>query len=393
MDYKELGSKLKSFENVYLYGAGIVAYSAYKAIDLLFNIKIKGYIVTNTNNEADVIDNISVFDASIISSFNMDTTNKNINKNIDTTDKDTTDKNTTDNTIILVATPIIYHYDIEQTLKKYDFENYILLDASLEYELMCPYFRKVNNYITVEDIDCSNITSDINKEDVGVYMACCHKDTPLANKYEDYNWVTKVQGGADLTDIRMADELDNLGDNISKLNHLYSEMSVSYYVWKNKSNNIKGIFHYRRNLDISTKHINLLNNNTVDVILPLPFICFPNTYYQYLRYVKPVHIEVMVEVLKEFYPEYSDKLISILESNYIYNYNMMVTRKDIFDDYCNWTFPVLEKVIDVCHNRNIEFTNRFVSYLSEAMTSLYFVYNSKYGSGLRVAHARKVWRV
>ena len=41
-------------------------------------------------------------------------------------------------------------------------------------------------------------------------------------------------------------EKDNTGDNISSKNSYYCELTGLYWVWKNCSDDYKGIVHYRR---------------------------------------------------------------------------------------------------------------------------------------------------
>lgn len=59
--------------------------------------------------------------------------------------------------------------------------------------------------------------------------------------------------------------------------------------------------------------------------------------------------DVLEEVIKEFYSEYEDSFHYLMYSSNSYSpCNMMICRKELFDDYCEWLFWGIEKSGRTC---------------------------------------------
>lgn len=135
----------------------------------------------------------------------------------------------------------------------------------------------------------------------------------------------------------------------------------------------------------------LLQTGKIDVILPLPFVCYPDASGQYQRYVVSQDLEIMMQVLKEREKEaVYESCQAILKMPYLYNYNMLIARKAVFDDYCGWLFPLLEEIAKRCEKEKRNRAPRYMGRIGEVLTSLYFMRNEK---NWNVTHAEKVWRV
>lgn len=367
MNYTELKNTLSSYEYIYLYGAGIVAYSSYKAITTQFGLNISGCIVTEKNIATKDIETLCIYSISELE-------NSNIDKN---------------NMYIFIVTPEEYHEDIEKTLIEYNYNNYGKLDADTEYALMGQYLKDDINIKLIEDFNIPN--NDFSNLTKTVYMAIHHKDKPLFNEYTEESYTKKIQVGTTLTDDRLSDIIDNIGDNISDKNPMYCELTGTYWAWKNGLCDITGLFHYRRVLNVSDKQLNLLHTDEIDAILPLPFVCMPNTSGQFLRYLKDEDISIMKEVIKSIHGEdILSKANDILNNVYLYNYNMFIGKKEVFADYCNWIFPILNEMDTIDKKTQRDCTPRYTGRIGEILTSLYFTLNM---NNWKIAHAKKIWRV
>ena len=126
------------------------------------------------------------------------------------------------------------------------------------------------------------------------------------------------------------------------------------------------------------------------MVLPLPFWCYPDTSGQYGRYVGTTDFEVMMNALREIEPQYYEKAKSFFKGKTLYNYNMLIAKSSVFDCYCEFMFSVLEKI--EAHFESIEIfrSDRYLGYIGELLTSLYFHVNI---SKLKIAHAQKEWLV
>ena len=363
MEYEKLGETLRQYSHIYLYGAGIVAYGASKAIRELFGITIEGFLVTAHKGQMNSIEQIPVCELGEIQAPIQDS-------------------------LILIATPEEYHSEIEQLLAEKQVPHYISLDSHTEYSLTGAYLKKAENLSLIEDYQAICTVNDDNN--TGVYMAVSCNDKKLSKHYTERPWVKKIQVGAALTDQRIEKLCDNYGDNISYRNPIYGELTAAYYAWKHSTFEVTGIFHYRRIMNLGKKHLGLLKDGTVDVILPLPFVCYPDASGQYGRYLLEPDIEVMLQVMREREGGGFMELSKLLKKPYLYNYNMLVARKEVFDDYCGWMFPLLNEIEYRCEKEVRNRLPRYIGRVGEVLTSLYFMRNTREWN---ITHAEKVWRV
>ncbi|MBL5824650.1 DUF4422 domain-containing protein [Serratia fonticola] len=203
---------------------------------------------------------------------------------------------------------------------------------------------------------------------------------------------------------------DDTGDNISFKNPFYCELTAHYWVWKNATPaDYVGFMHYRRHFNFSENQrfpednwgvINYekideqyqkmygLNDQDisncldgVDIILPKKWdvsAAGSKNNYQHYKVSDHLHIEdydAALNILNELYPEYklaADKFNNASDGYYT---NMFVMRKDIFDDYSQWLFSILDAL-----EKKIRFKNysaqekRVVGHISERLLNIYIGY-------------------
>lgn len=146
---------------------------------------------------------------------------------------------------------------------------------------------------------------------------------------------------------------DNTGENISKRNSNYCELTAYYWIWKNDTSDVVGLVHYRRFftkalIDNSPRHF--LRENDVrkilekfDAIVARKSIITEGAYVKYLRcgYAKDLdHVKEAIRILCPEYLPYYNKYFEY--SAGFRPFNMIITRKEIFDSYCEWLFKILE---------------------------------------------------
>ena len=93
------------------------------------------------------------------------------------------------------------------------------------------------------------------------------------------------------------------------------------------------------------------------------------------RYIKDSDWEAMCTALEEIYPEYAVPMTEIFSRPYLYNYNMLIAKPEVLTKYCEWLFPILERVEELSELKGWERSDRYIGYLGENLLTLYFMYN------------------
>lgn len=289
---------------------------------------------------------------------------------------------------IILATPEIYQEEICEQLEMLGYKNYRCIDYELEY-LLTAYYLKVKAGLIFLKENRGEV-KDISAEDFMIYMAKSDKDKKLKKTYELPEWITQVQAGAAIANEKVAVIGDDTKENISNKNRNYSELTVTYWVWKNIQNKYKGICHYRRMFLLSEQDIYHLMQEDVDMIVPSPYICFENISEQYTRYISQEDMSILIRIMVQSYPKMKEAISKILNGKYIYNYNMLIAKTEVFDEYCNFLFTILEKV-EVYNLQNHKVReDRYIGYLGEIVTTV-FILNKM--SMLKVVHVPRVWMI
>ena len=227
--------------------------------------------------------------------------------------------------------------------------------------------------------------SEVENASVHLYTAKCSIDKKIqVNK--DYPWEIPIQVGAALTSERIASIRDNDGDNISDRNQNYCELTALYWIWKNDKSSFAGLGHYRRHFDLSEQLICQLENSSVDVILPIPIINYPSVREIYEKDHLIEDWDIMLQVLDELYPEYHATAMEIQDGIFYYAYNMLIARKEIFDEYCSWLFPILFECEQRCNIREDNYQTRYLGFLAERLLSIFFLHN---WNKWEIVHANK----
>ena len=183
---------------------------------------------------------------------------------------------------------------------------------------------------------------------------------------------------------------DDTKDNISFKNFTYCELSAQYWIWKNTTDSIVGLVHYRRffykNIFKSLKNIlsekdirNIMKKN--DIIVAEKGYTFKSTVRE--KYIEK-HIEKDLDVcesyLKKLYPEYMDSYNKIFSGNSYSPFNMIIAKKEVLDKYSEWLFKLffaMEKDIDFEDGRE-NYNKRTLGFLSERLLNVWIDYNKQY---------------
>ncbi len=182
---------------------------------------------------------------------------------------------------------------------------------------------------------------------------------------------------------------DNTGDNISKKNPYFCELTGVYWAWKNLRADYIGLAHYRRHFSLKKKSKNKFDNvlsldetkkilKNTDVILPKKRRYFiENLYghYAHTMYVEP--LDVAGKIIEERYPEYLKYFNKLHTRTSAHMFNMFIMKKEIFDDYCKWLFDILFELEKRVDSSNYDsFHSRFYGRISELLLDVYLQKNA-----------------
>ena len=84
---------------------------------------------------------------------------------------------------------------------------------------------------------------------------------------------------------------------------------------------------------------------------------------------------IMENVFKEYFPEYLESFQKVLYGKFVVWCNMFVTTKEIFNDYCQWLFDVLDKYDDALEKGHHEPRLREDAYRAEDLIMVYMYKN------------------
>lgn len=281
---------------------------------------------------------------------------------------------------------------ITENLKLYGFTHIIPMTFESDlwslirgnyYMHMCSVNQKP--YYTLEN-ELQKVYELGDYSDVSIYAAKCHVDKKLQEDTSRFEWEIPIQVGVELTSERICKIGDNEGDNISIRNKEYCELTALYWIWKHDSSKYKGLCHYRRHFEFDETMLAKLSNSDIDVVLTLPIFNFPSVGEVY----KQDHIlddwNVMVKAIELIAPEYYTAAKQLQNGIYYYGYNMFVARREIFDDYCQWLFPILAYCEDHCGIKGDKYQNRYIGFLAERLLSIYFTHHE---GQYKIVHAKK----
>jgi hypothetical protein len=292
------------------------------------------------------------------------------------------------NTELLIATPENVMPEIESILDSHGLHNHTRLTSSKWADIMKRANEKTGEFPPLETFSIGEKCADIE-----MYMAKFYKDKPLAGDYKIPDWITPIQVGAALTDVRVAEIIDSDGDNISSKNVNYSELTALYWVWKNKLEltdtqsdehcKYYGLVHYRRILEINEADLLRLSENDIDVVLPYPMPYLPDIQAHHERYLTSTDWEALLTALNELQPGYAEQVPEIFGQQYLYNYNILLAKQNVLRDYCRWLFPILQLTEELSVPKGWERADRYIGYMGENLTTLYFMVNK---DKLKIAH-------
>lgn len=212
---------------------------------------------------------------------------------------------------------------------------------------------------------------------------------------------------------------DNVGDNISQKNPMYCELTAQYWAWKNADANYYGFCHYRRYFDFSdTPHRQNSYGEIMDAAITpeaiaeygidddsiakavegWDVITTPmNNVREFDGFVSlkdhwnaDPHLQLkdlrhMYDVLCAMHPEYQVDADTVLNGTRAAFCNMFIMRKAIFQEYCEWLFPILDEFTAHWDYSAADVqTLRTPGHLSERLLNIFLAHKQRTGSNWKI---------
>ena len=188
--------------------------------------------------------------------------------------------------------------------------------------------------------------------------------------------------------------MDNTGDNISAKNASYCELTGLYWAWKNLNADFLGLAHYRRHFSLKKKSDNPFDNiltskearrltSKYSVIVPKKRKYYIETLYSHYAHTHYAeHLDITKQIITEKCPEYLESCEKVYNQFYGYMFNMMIMKKELFSNYCEWLFNILfelEKRMKSRESKLSAFQGRFYGRVSEIIFNVWLDYQIKSG--------------
>lgn len=285
---------------------------------------------------------------------------------------------------VYIATRGVNHAHLVNTLTSCGMKTIIPVDVTLDMKIRNDYLRKFyeangRNFVKLDDLWAEDgVDKNLNSK---IYIISSVFDKPLNENGKLLDYEAILQVGAELTQKRISDITDNDGENISKLNSQFCELTGLYWIWKNSSEEIVGLEHYRRHFLLPDNWQNIMLQNDIDVILPTPLYVHPSLAQNYRERHVAADLDIMYEVTND------EELKKFFETTALYSpCNMFIIKMEILNELCNWLFPILFKCVEYIGEHEDTYQNRYPGFMSERLITYFF---EKYKDKYRVAYADK----
>ncbi|WP_373766824.1 DUF4422 domain-containing protein [Glaesserella sp.] len=239
---------------------------------------------------------------------------------------------------------------------------------------------------------------------------CHHKNVPTYRS----ECIIPIHAGKANSKIDLGIIGDDTGENISRKNTSWCELTVIYWMWKNIDADYYGLFHYRRFLNFNSLGggYNIFNGFDLDTVKEFGWddnkirsVCekfdiisspiwnihpvgLPNyvmtNYDFYAKEHFSEDLDIVINLIKEKTPDIYPYALKSLYSKECFFANMLIMKKEYFHNYCNWIFDILfeaEKLIDI--SSYDPYQKRIWGFIAERLSNCYLEYVRSKDENLR----------
>lgn len=215
-------------------------------------------------------------------------------------------------------------------------------------------------------------------------LVATHKKTELP---KDNVYLPVHVGRALYPDKDFGYQSDAEGDNISIKNPYYCELTAIYWAWKNLNADYVGLSHYRRHFCLKRKKDDwgsILTGEEAetlckdyDLVLPKMRKLYIETVYSHYDHTfDGRQFDNARLIISETCPEYLPFFDKAMHRRCEHLFNMFIMKRELFNQYCEWLFPILEKLESYYDLKSMNpFQARLVGRVSERLLDVWIMKN------------------
>lgn len=209
-----------------------------------------------------------------------------------------------------------------------------------------------------------------------------------------------VHVGHALNPVDLGYQPDDDGDNISALNRTYCELTAVYWAWKNlPQGTAVGLSHYRRYFRGSGDGpggSRILSSDEATALLERHDLVLGTARNYVVETIESHYrnghhgedLDVLRAVLQERHPADLAAYDAVFGGRKLSLYNMFLARREVFDAYASWVFPILDDVAQrIDQEGRTAYQQRTIGYLGERLLN---VWATARADELSVAHRKIV---
>ena len=195
--------------------------------------------------------------------------------------------------------------------------------------------------------------------------------------------------GAALSKNDIGFKRDDSGDNISKLNPWFSELTGLYWAWRNIDADFIGLEHYRRRFKLPKNW----NPKKETCYLPAKrHYVIESLYSHYSHTHNELHLVETEIIIKELCPKYFTAFKDATGRTSGYMFNMLIMPKQMLNDYASWLFPILFELNErVDSSKYSDFDKRFVGRIGEILLNVWIEKNNPEKIELPITETGITW--
>ncbi len=290
---------------------------------------------------------------------------------------------------VFIATRGVFHEAVKEHLKELGFTSVTPVTPQMDIELRNQYVKEYyesngRSFIKIDDLNSGKafgIGEDLitsGNDATCIYIAKTMFDSEFSKPVKLFDYEKIIQAGSTFAEKRLLDAsfYDDKGDNISDRNQQFCELTAFYWIWKHAKEDIIGLEHWRRRFILPENWIDVMQSNDIDVIFPVPLCVMPSLLENYkFRHDANVWDECM-DIFKKYHPEDYDGAIRFFANCNLYSpCNMIIAKREVLLEYCEWLFPVLLELNDSIGKLEDKYQNRYPGFISERLLNYFFEKN------------------